>query len=75
MSFMGRIDGDTQRVGGHDWDKDAAIDHAASAKENLKEVGQDLKKAFTPDKLKGSIDMISAKPAMALSGVRSSWLI
>lgn len=69
MSFMGRIDSDVQRVGGRDHDEGAAIDHAASAKENLTEVGRDLKKAFTPDKLASSIEMIQGKDGGNFPGI------
>jgi hypothetical protein len=61
MSFMGNIDSQTQRVGGGAWREDEEIDHAASAKANVEAVGDDLVKAFTPDKIKGSIDMIRGK--------------
>ncbi len=50
MSSMGRIDSDSVRrnepIG-----EASEIDHAASAKENLKEAGRDLKKIWTSDKL------------------------
>jgi hypothetical protein len=54
MSIMGKIDGDTRYIDGDS----GQIDHAESAKENLKEVGQDLKKAILPDKIASSIRMI-----------------
>jgi hypothetical protein len=71
MSFMGKIDGDSQRAGGASWDDGAPIDHAASARENLKAVGTDLKKAFTPDKIKASIELMQGKGggSDALAGV------
>jgi hypothetical protein len=54
MSIMGKIDGDTRYIDGDS----GQIDHAESAKENLKEVGQDLKKAILPDKIARSIRTI-----------------
>jgi hypothetical protein len=51
MSFMGRIDGDSVRRN-QELGEASEIDHGASAKENLKEVGRDVKKIFTADKVR-----------------------
>ncbi|MFC1705189.1 hypothetical protein ACFL59_00020 [Planctomycetota bacterium] len=48
MSFMGKIDGNTQYVG----PEETKIDHGASAKENLQQAKRDIVEAFTADKMK-----------------------
>jgi hypothetical protein len=83
MSFMGRIDSDTQ-YGGSDYQWNPPIDHAASAKENLRQAGQDLKKWLLPDKInevsrmvrgEGATSAVAAGLSMGLGILAMPWAV
>ncbi|GIW70840.1 MAG: hypothetical protein KatS3mg102_0382 [Planctomycetota bacterium] len=67
MSFMGKIDGNTQYAGGAE-ELERTIDHAASAKENLRQAGRHLQEMLTPDKIRQAAQMFEVGSDSVLFG-------